>query len=446
MRIKFLEEEIASAKEELRNLKDTLEKENRARTEEEKTKTQELRDKINDFSEELEEELTDAKAEKRNKDVEKEEKRKAAFAAGGPADQGEEKEKKKIERKYSFFDAYRQTIGKEPLSGVVGEMHEEAQKEARSAGYEISGTGVPSFMVSEKRADVDQTNSAIQGTDVGAYLSAHRQTAVIPRVVPSSNILEGLTSDVNLQDVNKQSVAWATAENAAAADGGANLSKVTLSPIRLTSKINVSKRLDIQNGPIVMRALMADVGRAAATKQDEAFFSTTDITNAPPSVVADASNTFTEAATYAAPSSTVRGTIYDDITNAIQTLANVDGAQGSLAVVANTKFFTDLANSPKVLNIAQAADSYELGAPLNFRIHGIPVLLTTSTTSNGTTSADFAAGDWSRAFVGYFGGMDMVVDPWTSADKALDRLLFHRWMDFALVQGEALVKATTLLS
>lgn len=369
----------------------------------------------------------------------------AAAAAGGSSDNGETREQDKIKEKYSFFDAYTQ-LKRGKFEGLVGEMHEQAQKEARNADYELSGAGLPAFMV-EMRADVDQANSAIQGTDVGAYVGALRQNSVFSQVIPSSNILNGLSSDVNIQDVNKQSTAWATAENSQAADGGANLDKVTLSPIRLTSRINVSNRIGAQNGPIVMNALMADLGRDAANKIDAALFSTADVSNAIPAIAATSGVlTFTEAGTYAAPSATVNGSIYDDVLAALQALANADALQGSTAIVHNSKVLSDLIKSPQVLSVSGAVSSANLGSPSVFNINGIPVYLTTSTTSSGTTSADMIGGDFSRTYLGFFGGVDMMVNPYIRAEYAQDQIVFHRWLDSATVQGEAFVKATSLLS
>ena len=86
------------------------------------------------------------------------------------------------------------------------------------------------------------------------------------------------------------------------------------------------------------------------------------------------------------------------------------------------------------------------GAPLRLTVNGIPMFLTTSNTSNGSTSADFIGGDFNFEYVGMFGGLDISVDPWTQNITAQKRIVLHRWIDASTIRGAAFVKSTTLLS
>ena len=45
-----------------------------------------------------------------------------------------------------------------------------------------------------------------------------------------------------------------------------------------------------------------------------------------------------------------------------------------------------------------------------------------------------------------FGGLDMVIDPYSVLLNDQRRIVVHRQLDSALVQGAAMVKATSLLA
>jgi hypothetical protein len=192
---------------------------------------------------------------------------------------------------------------------------------------------------------------------------------------------------------------------------------------------------------------MADFGRETANRIDAALFSTADVTNAIPSIAGTAGVlTFTEAGAYAAPSATVNGTIYNDFLLALQTLANANSANGALSFVASTKLMSDLMKSPRVLSVSPGATNLMLGAPLRIDVNGVPIYLTTSNTSNGTTSADFVGGNFNFQYLGFFGGLDMSIDPYSVKLNDQQRIVIHRHVDSTAIRGAAFVKATSLLA
>lgn len=454
-RIKFIEESIAEKRAALVNITEKLDNEARAWNDEEKAEFKSLKSEIEDLNDELRE-LKELEAEKKEAAKKKEaEARKAEEGTKGfitgEKSTSEADELLKLSRKFNLAKAIRHAAGMEEGTGVEKELSSEARKEARSNGanYGYSGIGIPGSVIKaewEARTDISQTTSGIQPTVVGSYVDAIRQKAVFSQVIPASNILNGLTADYKIPAVGSQSLAWATAENSAAADGGANFSKDTLAPVRLTGYADISNRVLLQNGEAAMMAVMADFGRETANKIDAALFSTTDVTNAIPSIAGTSDVlTFTEAATYAASSSTVNGTIFDDYLAALQTLANGDVAP--TAFVGSSKLMSDLRKSPGVIGVTSAVSMMSGGAPLRLDMgEGVPFYLTTSNTSNGTTSADFIGGDFNFCYVGFFGGLDISIDPYSVKLNDQQRVVVHRHVDASAIRGAGFVKATSLLS
>ena len=170
----------------------------------------------------------------------------------------------KATRGWSLFKAVNEIRNGGQLTGLEAEMHQEAQNEARKG---LQGIGLPSFMT-EKRA-IDQANSAIAPTSVGAYIDSLQASGLYNRV--GLNNLGTVAADTVLPVAGGSTVGWKS-EVAAAADGGANFGKVTLSPKRLTGYANLSNVILAQNGPAAEASVMRDMGRNMATQIDAAMF------------------------------------------------------------------------------------------------------------------------------------------------------------------------------
>ena len=334
-------------------------------------------------------------------------------------------------RGYSLFKAINGLMNNS-LDGLEKELHDEAVEEARAAGRTINGLGIPSRLL-EQRADVVQgvpgAATNIAPTVVMGYQDALREASVFNQV--GANMLTGLSADTRLPITGKQSVAW-EGEIDAAADGGAVFGKLDLTPLRLSSYVDISKQLLMQNGMGAQQAIVADLGRAAGAKIDAAMFAAADVTSAPGAIAATANVlTITEAATYAADAS-----IYDDFMSAESALAVGEGLQGNLAYVANPVLMKDLKRSAQVAAVTA-------GVQGNL-VNGYPTYYSNGCTKVTDTSADFLFGDFSKLYIGMFGGLDITVDPYSKAINGEVRLIVNQYIDWGVTQPGAFVKATSL--
>jgi HK97 family phage major capsid protein len=327
-------------------------------------------------------------------------------------------------RDYSFFKAIQGSLNGN-LDGVEREMHEEAMNEARSAGRSINGLGIPSFML-EARADISQGSSAIAPTNVNAYADAMREASVFDKV--GANILTGLSANTTIPVTGTSTVSW-EGENDAAADGGANFGKVELTPTRLAAYVNISKQLLLQNGAGAELAIIRDLGRAVGQKMDAALFTTAGVTGAPDSVGELATSTFTEA------SFSDKVSIFSDFVSAEQKLAEVGGLEGNLAYVASPKLMSQLKQSAQVAAVSAGFQGNV--------INGYPSYFTNGCTS-AAGSGDFYFGDFSKLYIGMFGGLDIMVDPYSAAKNGQTQLVLNQYMDWGVSDGAGFVKATSL--
>ena len=386
---------------------------NRDLTEEENTTVDALLAKADDYSTKIE------RAEKMEKSL-----RESAKLSGTVV-----KNSKEDVSKYSFFKHIRGVLGGN-LDGIEAEVQQEADIEARNHGKSISGIGIPSSMM-EKRAAV---TSNIAGTSVEAYVGALREESVYDRA--GCTILTGLMSDARIPVTGAQTVAWASAENSSAADGGTVFSSVTLSPSRITSYVNVSKELLAQNGGGAESAVMSDLGKATAQALDAAIFSTAAVSNAPTSLGATSNvNTFTEA-TYASGTSVLSDLIEAESVNAI-----AQGMQGTLAYVCSPELLAQLKISAQVASVTPAMSGMNYNQQM---VNGYPIHFTNGCTKSAGASGDGYFGAWNNLYVGFFSGMDIIVDPYTNAGDAQIRLVLNNLVDFQVAQPAAFTKFTSL--
>jgi len=361
----------------------------------------------------------------------------AAAVAGDTASRSDEREIEKLKDQYNFREAFDCIVkGTQPKEGIIREMHEEAINEKRAFGAGIVGLGIPAKMV-EVRATVDQTNSAIQPTVVGGYVEGLRENSLAMKA--GVRVLNGLTADYKIPIVGANSVSWATSENSAASDGGAQFTSTTLNPTRVTGYVDISNRLLLQNGDDPLREVMKDLGAATSELIDAAMFSTASVTNAPGSIAATSGvGTFTEIPTWVVAQSVVRDMLVAEQT-ALGNKANLNGA----SYIAATNLLYDIKQSPLVSGVSSAAPDAKFGMAI---VNGYPCYFSTAATKSAGVSGDFLFGNFGSVYLGLFGGIDLIRDPYSALLNDETRVVLHRHLDFAAPRGAQFVKATSLIA
>ena len=394
---------------ELEVIKETATAEERDLTTEENDNMDSLLKKADDLSAKIE------RAEK----VETEIRNNVKFAGTPVQKVSVEKEK----RGWSLFKAVREISNGGQLTGLEAEMHQEAETEARKG---LQGIGIPSIL-KEERAVIDQGNSAIAPTAVGAFVDALQASGLYNRV--GINNLGTVAADTVLPIAGGSTVGWNT-ENGASADGGADFGKVTLSPNRITGYADLSNVILAQNGPAAEASVMNDMGRNMATQIDAAMFGSSNVSNAPGCIVGTSGTlTFTEA-TFGT------GSIASDMLEAIQTIANDHGLEGNLAFVNSWELYSAIKKE------AQVSSTYPLY--VDDRLAGYPGYFSSAPASSAGASGDGMFGDFSRVYFAQFGPSNVIVDPYSAAGTGAVRLIMNNYFDWGVASGASFVKYTTL--
>ena len=333
----------------------------------------------------------------------------------------------KATRGWSLFKAINEVRNGGQLTGIEAEMHQEAEGEARKG---LQGIGIPTMM-KEERA-IDQTNSAIAPTAVGAYVDSLQASALYNRI--GINDLGTVAADTVLPIAGGSTVGW-DSEVEAATDGGADFAKVTLTPKRLAGYANLSNVILAQNGPAAEASVMRDMGRNMGTQIDAAMFGSSSVTNAPGAIVATAGTlTFTESAAGGAAGASA------DMLEAIQTIADNHGLDGNLAFVNQWALYSNIKGASQVASVSPL---YQ-----DDRLAGYPGYFSNAPATAGgppITSADGLFGDFSRVYFATFGPSSITVDPYSRAVNGEVRLIMNNYMDWGVASGASFVKYTTVL-
>ena len=403
--LKELRNDIIS---ELEVIKETATAEERDLTTDENDNMDSLLKKADDLSAKIE------RAEKVETEI-----RKSVKFAGTPV---QKVNTDKATRGWSLFKAINEVRNGGQLTGLEAEMHQEAETEARKG---LQGIGIPTMM-KEERA-IDQTNSGIAPTSVGAYVDSLQASGLYNRV--GINDLGTVAADTVLPIAGGSAVAWAT-EVGAAADGGANFDKVTLTPKRLTGYADISNVILAQNGPAAEASVMRDMGRNMATQIDAAMFGSASVTSAPAAIVATTGTlTFVEAAFGA-------GSIASDMLEAIQTIADDHGLDGNLAFVNSWELYSAIKKE------AQVSSTYPLY--VDDRLAGYPGYFSSAPAKSAGASGDGLFGDFGRVYFAQFGPSNIIVDPYSAATTNEVRLVMNNHFDWGVASGASFVKYTTL--
>ena len=396
---------------ELEVIKETATAEERDLTTDENNNMDTLLKKADDMSAKIE------RAEKVETEI-----RKNVKLAGTPV---QKTNTEKATRGWSLFKAINEVRNGGSLTGLEAEMHQEAEKENRTS---LQGIGIPT-MLKEKRA-IDQTNSAIEPTSVGAYVDALQASALYDRL--GVNNLGVVAANQVLPIAGGSTVAW-TGEVAAAADGGADFGKVTLSPKRISGYANISNVILAQNGAAAEASVMRDMGRNMGTQIDAAMFGSANVANAPTAIVQTAGTlTFTESAAGGAAGASA------DMLEAIATIAADHGLDGNLAFVNSWDLYSNIKAATQVSGVSPL---YQ-----DDRLAGYPGYFSSApATAAGPATADGLFGDFARVYFAQFGASNITIDPFSRAVNGEVRLIMNNYFDWGVASGASFVKYTTVV-
>lgn len=337
------------------------------------------------------------------------------------------------------------------LDGIEKEMHEEAVNEARNSGkMEVKGLGVPRILLfgqrSEKRAA--SATGGSNGSEGGVMVQTTVQgfiDALVNRMVMADlgiTQLLGLTGPVDMPKKTAMlAAAWET-ENGDADETNYTFGKVSLNPRRLAAFTTFSKQLLLQNSYDIEAMIRRDLQLAVRLAVEQAMINGAGSGSNQPLGILNLSSLGSVAigATGGAPT-------FQHMINLEREVAIDNADIGSLGYLTNAKVRAKLK--------ATRTDTYNglpvWGAepnPVNGYKAGVTNLVPSNLDKSTTTGVCSAIifGDFSSYMLAQFGGLDIVVDPYSKAKKGQIDVVVNSYWDGNAQHDEsfaAILDATT---
>lgn len=348
-------------------------------------------------------------------------------------------EEKKIVRKYNFLkaiSAYATRDGK--LDGLEAEMHEEAKREAAQQGRTIEGLGVPGmfFRRPEKR-DMTVGTPTAGGNTVQTSVDNVFIDYLWPRTTVEAlgaTVLSGLSSNINFPRQSAVPTAVWEGETDANAESNPTTDVVSLSPNRLGTYVDVSKQLLVQSqvsglDTIVRQMIERSIGQALET----AIINGSGSGNQPTGILNDGNIGVVSIGTNGgAPD-------WANIVDLEQTIASANADLGSLAYLTTPGIRGLLKTTEKATNTGMFIwETTPMGGVTptigEGQMNGYRAAVSTLVPSElekgtGYNLHAIIFGNFQDLLIAQFGGMDIVIDPYTQATNTLLRIVVNSWWD-----------------
>ena len=334
---------------------------------------------------------------------------KAANLSGAPV-ATTNKEEKEIVKDFSFGKAVRAAFGGK-LEGVELEMAQEGEKEMNAIGRSSNGIVIPSMILNRAVITENGTSGIEQTSFVDAvYANTILADLGITRISTST--------DQRIPILGAVSTQWET-EVSDAIDGGSAMSKKDLAPRRLAAYVDYSKQSAMQANSSLESALRNSIAQATGAKVEYALF-TDDTANGAFEWLGNGKTELTNASISAL------------VLALIEEVQGNNHNRGNLGFALSNDVFSDVYAAAQVSGVSPLI--------VNEMIMGMMAKFSNQIAD--ITNPAVYYGDWSKVQIAQFGGVEILMDPYTQAIKGTNRLILNSYWDAALIQDAAISVGT----
>ncbi len=360
------------------------------------------------------------------KHKEREQQMVARMAQSGSAGTSEKREVERVNGSFSLSRAIAAISNGQQLEGAEAEWSTEARREMRAQGLQSDGqVSIPSIALrtaDDFQATTGQAGAGFVPTVVPSAIEALRAPTVIEGL--GTTMIRNATGNLQFPRVSAKAVGTAPSDpsNEVGADAGSqlNMDQVSLTPQRVAAFTTYSKMLILQGGSEVDTLISNELAAAMNAYIDDYAFDTIMASTATnQTLVAD-------------------GALTTAIVNKLETDAL---AQGANLAGANYVMSPGAYGLTKVLaQVGNVTPLWENGRFNMYNAVATPYLVD-GLLEDGLTASkgqivfgNFAQG----AICALFGGVDLLIDPYSAAANGQIKLHVNRFFDFDLRQPGAL--------
>ena len=292
---------------------------------------------------------------------------------------------------------------------------EASRAAAEQYGRSAQGIMLPAEVMKNWKRDLNSADdAAIFGDDFrgGDFIDVLRNASSVMQA--GATMLTGLSGDVKIpKKTAAATAAWIASEGGAAAESEMTVGQVSMTPKTLGAFTDVTRQLLIQSSLDVEALIRNDLTSAIALTIDKAGLEGAGTSGAPTGILSTSGvNTVTSFAN-ANPT-------FAEVVSLETAIAEDNALMGNLAYILPASMYGALKTTEKATGTAQfVAD----GTTMN----GYRAIV-----SNQATAGNLYFGNFSDLLIGMFGGLDIVVDPYTASTTGTIRVVALQSVDVAV--------------
>ena len=313
---------------------------------------------------------------------------------------------------FSLIKAINDVVNNRNINEDALNVIEMGATEMRKSGLSYSGQ---IQLPVEERGDAVAATVATDGKEIVAtdklnILSPLRGKSILAEA--GATFLTGLVGNISIPNYTGSTCGW-KGELEAADNGKGTFGSVELSPKRLTAYIDISKQFLTQDSVGAEEMLRADIVNSLVAKLEQTIFGDAAGDNTKPAGIFNG-------AEVVAPS-------YQGVCEAEAAVTDYSGEKRFVMSPTAKSAFKQATISGTKSDLRLLLEDGE--------VDGYPV-----SDSSNVVAGGYAFGDFSELVVAQWGGIDIVVDPYTLATKNAIRLVINAYFD-AKVRRDGAIKA-----
>jgi Phage capsid family. len=352
----------------------------------------------------------------------------------------------RLAKRFSLFEAVRDAAYGKSLTGLSAEIDQQGKMEARKAGITDYGTGaitLPAFMVANQRS-IEKRDMLAGTTTAGGFTVQTEVGELIPFLDPRLTVrqlgatyLTGLSGNVDFPRNNAAAAVGRKTEVATADETSPTFDQVQLRPVRYTAFVDVSKQVILQSNIDMENFVRNRLNEALFRKLEEECFTNSDSTGI-----------FDLAGVNDITIGTNGGDLTWELIVKFESEIAADNADmGRLGYL----FTPQVAGKLKTAKRDVAGNGFIWEGPNTAAsVNGYQAyasnLLPKNLTKGGFTSVLHGGvfGNWADLLIGQFGGVDILINPYTKGKEATVEVIVNAWFDHAIRQAASFCKCDEL--
>jgi HK97 family phage major capsid protein/HK97 family phage prohead protease len=322
-------------------------------------------------------------------------------------------------RQYSFLKAIRAQMYPnekkfQEEAAFEREVSESAQK---LTGRAARGFLVPFDVLKSSKRDLTVGTSTAGGnlvaTDLlaGSFIELLRNKSVLNQA--GAQLLTGLVGNIAVPRATGAATAYWVGEGSAVTESAQAFDQVSMSPKTVGAFVDYSRKLMLQSSMDIESLVRSDLAMVIALEIDRVGLYGSGSSNQPLGVKNTSGINTKSISSAGAPT----------FAEMVDLETKVNTANADVAVM---KY---LANSAGVgsLKTTVKAGTFPVYVMENGEVNGYPVLR-----SNQIVTNDFWFGVWNQLILGFWSGLDILIDPYTGGTAGNVRVIAHQDMDVAV--------------